>query len=58
MLGFMIRVTDGLYELKIGSSILTRRGGTDANTSENTRKSILQDWHVGILALQLLENPG
>ena len=37
-------------ELKIGSSILTRRGGTDANAPESPRKAILRDWHVGILA--------
>ena len=42
----MIRVTDGLYELKIGSSILTRRGGTDANAPESPRKAILRDWHL------------
>ena len=43
-----------LYELN-GSLILTRRGGTDANTPESTRKAILRDWHVGILAPQILE---
>ena len=50
----MIGVTDRLYELSIGSSILTRRGGTDANAPESPRKAILQDWHVGILAPFLL----
>ena len=50
MLGFMFGVADGPFELQIGSSILTRRGGTDANTPESTRKAILRDWHVGILA--------
>ena len=44
-------------ELKIGSSILTRRGGTDANAPESPRKAILRDWHVGILGPQFLENP-
>ena len=48
----MIRVADGPYELKIGSSILTRRGGTDANAPESPRKAILRDWHDGILAPQ------
>ena len=49
----------GANELKIGSSILTRRGGTDANAPESPRKpiNILRDWHVGILAPQFLENP-
>ena len=40
----------GADEPKIGSSILTRRGGTDANAPESPRKAILRDWHVGILA--------
>ena len=35
-------------ELKIGSSIPTRRGRTDANTPERLRTAILRDWHVGI----------
>ena len=48
-------VADGRYELKIGSSMLTRRGGTDANAPESHRKGILRDWHVGIVALQFLE---
>ena len=52
----MNRVVRGPNELKIGSSILTRRGGTDANAPESTRKAILRDWHVGILAPQMLEN--
>ena len=51
----MIGVADGRYELKIGSSILTRRGGTDANAPESTQKAILRDWHVGILAPRILE---
>ena len=51
----MIRVADGLYELKIGSSILTRRGGTDANAPESPQEAILRDWHVGILAPHILE---
>ena len=54
----MIGVADGRYELKIGSSILTRRGGTDANAPESPRKAILRDWHVGILAPHFLENSG
>ena len=45
----MNRVVRGPAELKIGSSILTRRGGTDANTPESTRKAILRDWHFGPL---------
>ena len=48
----------GANELKIGSSILTRRGGTDANAPESPRKAILQDWHVGILGPKILENLG
>ena len=58
MFRFMIRGAVGLYELKICSSILTRRGGTDANAPESPRKAILRDWHVGILAPQFLENHG
>ena len=54
----MSRVADGRYELKIGLSILTRRGGTDANALERPRNTILRDWHVRILAPQFLENPG
>ena len=46
----MNRVVRGPNELKIASSILTRRGGTDANAPESTRKAILRDWHFGILA--------
>ena len=49
MLGFMIRVAVGLYELTNGSLILTRRGGTDANAPERLRTAIRLDWHVGIL---------
>ena len=45
----------GANELKIGSSILTRRGGTDANAPESPRKAILRDWHVGNLTPQILE---
>jgi|AACY02.8.fsa_nt_gi hypothetical protein len=45
----MIRIPVGLYELNIISFILTRRGGTDANTPERPRVAILRDWHVGIL---------
>ena len=55
----MIGVADGLYELNIGSSMLARQGGTDANTSESTRKAILRDWHVGNFGPQfwkILEN--
>ena len=48
----------GANELNIGSSILTRRGGTDANTPESPRKAILRDWHVGKLAPRFLEIPG
>ena len=36
-------------ELKMGSSILTRREGTDANAPERPREAIPRDWHVGIL---------
>ena len=45
-------------ELNIGSSILTRRGGTDANAPESPRKAILRDWHVGILGPHFFGNPG
>jgi len=55
---FMIGAADGRYELQIGSSILTRRGRTDANTPKSTRKAILRDWHVGILDPQMLEDSG
>ena len=54
----MIGVADGRHELKIGSLILTWRGGTDAYAPESPRKAILRDWHVGILAPNILENPG
>ena len=54
----MIGVADGLYELKMDSSILTRRGGTDANAPESPRKAVLRDWHVGISAPQMLEKSG
>ena len=42
----------------MGTSILTQRAGTDANAPESPRKAIFWDWHVGTLALQMLENPG
>ena len=51
-------VADARYELKIGSSILTRRGGTDANAPESPQEAIPRDWHVGILGPQVLENLG
>ena len=51
----MNRLFRGANELKMCSSILTRRGGTDANTPESSRKAILRDWHVGILPPRLLE---
>ena len=54
----MIRVAVGLYELKIGSSILTRRGGTDANAPERSRKAIPRDGHVGTPAPQFSEISG
>jgi len=54
----MNRVADGPDELKIGSSILTRRGGTDANAPKSLRKAILCDWHVGILGPRSLGNLG
>ena len=54
----MNRVAHGPNELKIGSPILTRRGGTHTTAPESTRKSIMRDWHVGILAPRSLENPG
>ena len=51
----MIGVADGPTELEIGSSILTRRGGTDANAPESPQEAIPRDWHVGILGPQSLE---
>ena len=45
----MIRVAVARFGLKFKSSILTRRGGTDANAPERLRTAILRDWHVGIL---------
>ena len=54
----MIRVDVAPFGLKIGSSILTRRGGTDANTPESLRTAILRVGHVGILAPLILENVG
>ena len=44
----MIGVADGLNGLKIGSSILTRRGGTDANTPESIWKVFCE---IGMLAI-------
>ena len=44
----MNRAVRGPNGLKIGSSILTRRGGTDANAPESPLEAILRDWHVGI----------
>ena len=38
----------GPDELKIGSSILSRQGGTDANAPESLRKAILGE--IGMLA--------
>ena len=52
---FMNRVAVGLYELNIGSSILTRRGGLDANAPEILRVAIPRDWHVGMLGPRFLE---
>ena len=51
----MNRLFHGPFGLKIGLSILTRRGGIDANASESLPKARWQDLHVGILAAQLLE---
>ena len=48
----------GASELKIDSSILTRRGGTDANAPESPQEAIPRDRHVGIFGTQFLENPG
>ena len=56
MLGFMIGVANGLYEPRIGSSILTRRGGTDANGPQSPREAI--DPLVGILGPRILEISG
>ena len=39
----MIRAPIGLYELNICSSILTRRGGIDANAPGILRAAILRD---------------
>ena len=54
----MNRVSDGVYELKMASSILTQQGATDANALESLRKAILRDWHVGKLAPQIWGNFG
>ena len=54
----MIMVAVGLYELKIKSSILARRGGTDANAPDSRRIAILRNWHVGMLSPNILENIG
>ena len=48
----------GPNDLNIGSSILTRRGGTDATAHECPLEAIPRVWHVGILGPQFLENPG
>ena len=44
----MIRVADGPYELKFGSSILTRRGGT---TLLKAPESL--SWEIGMMAFWL-----
>ena len=48
----------GANELKFGSSILTLRGGTDANAPESSQDAVPRDWHVGICGPQFLENLG
>ena len=50
----MNSLSRGPNELTIGSSILTRRGGTDANAPERLRAAILPDWHAGISGLSFL----
>ena len=54
----MNRVICGPNELNIGSSILTRRGGTDANAPERPREAILRDRHVGMLTPVFIGNSG
>ena len=51
----MIRVAFARFGLKFKSSILTLRGGTDANAPERLRTAILRDWHVGVLGPHFLE---
>ena len=51
-------VGDGRYELEFGSSILTRRGGTDANAPESPRKARWRDRHDGIFGPHFLEYSG
>ena len=49
----------GADEPKTGSSILPRRGGTDANAPESLRKAILRDFGMlAFLGPQLAGNPG
>ena len=45
----MNRLFRGPFGLKMGSSILIRRGGTGANAPERPQEAIPRDWHVGIL---------
>ena len=54
----MIGVAVAPIGLKIKSSILTRRGGTDANAPERLRTAILRDWHVGIVGPIFWRNLG
>ena len=54
----MIRVAIAPFGLKIGSSILTRQGETDANAPERLRTAILRDWHVGIVGPFVLKKDG
>ena len=53
----MNRLFRGANEPNMGSSILTRRAGTDANAPERPREALLRDRHVGILGPRILENP-
>ncbi len=44
----MIEVANAPFGLKQQSSMLTRRGGTDADAHQRLQTAILRDWHVGI----------
>ena len=52
---FRIRVAVAPFGVNMNSSILTRRGGTDANTSQRLRAAIPRDWRVGILGPMFLD---
>ncbi len=54
----MIGVAVGLYELKIKSLILTRRGGTDVNVPASPQIAFLRACLFGFVGPYVLESLG